>query len=160
LNLAPLDLEGLIGYIHTLLLPQAEEKSIRLTCDVPEGLPMVWGDREKVERILMNLVGNAFKFTPEGGTVSISAGTLGEDGKYAVVSVRDSGIGIPKDQLASVFERFYQVKGGDNGKGNGIGIGLAITKGLVEAHQGTIWVESEVGKGSQFIFTLPISEEP
>ena len=160
LNLAPLDLEGLVGYIHTLLLPQAEEKSIRLTCDVPDDLPMVWGDREKVERIMMNLVGNAFKFTPEGGIVCISAGTFGEDGKNAVVSVRDSGIGIPKDQLANVFERFYQVKGADNGKGNGIGIGLAITKGLVEAHQGTIWVESEVGKGSQFVFTLPISEEP
>jgi len=124
---------------------------------VEKDLPFVYGDHEKVEQILTNLIGNAIKFTPEGGEVIVSA-ILSDKVKNAVgISVHDTGIGIPEDQLQKVFEKFHQVESPLHHSASGTGLGLAITKGLVEAHQGQIWVESELGKGSTFTFTLPLS---
>lgn len=146
------------------LKPQADGKSITLEGDYPEGLPQVYVDKEKIEQVLVNLIGNAIKFTPEGGKIIVSAKLVSEEreggpAKKVVVSVKDTGIGIPQEHLNSIFDKFYQVEGSLQRSAGGTGLGLAITKGLVEAHQGKIWVESEIGKGSTFSFTLPIAEE-
>jgi len=153
-----LDLRGSIEFILSSLKPQADGKSIQLKMEIPEELPFVYGDREKVEQILTNLLGNALKFTPEGGEISVSAKPFEEDEHMVVISVRDSGIGIPEDQLDRIFEKFHQVEDSLRRSITGTGLGLAITKGLVEAHHGKIWVESEVGKGSTFTLTLPMSK--
>ncbi len=146
------------------LKPQADGKSISLEVDCPENLPLVYADKEKIEQVLVNLIGNAIKFTPEGGKISVWAKLIAEEreggsSKKMAVGVKDTGIGIPKEHLHSIFDKFYQVEGSLHRSSGGTGLGLAITKGLVEIHQGKIWVESEVGKGSTFIFTLPLAEE-
>ena len=158
MKIEELDLKGPIEFILSSLKPQAEGKSIQLKMEVPQELPSVYADRGQIEQILMNLIGNAVKFTPEGGQVSVLARPWNGEGSMVAISVQDSGIGIPKDQLEKVFEKFYQVEDSLNRSVSGTGLGLAITKGLVEAHQGKIWAESEVGRGSTLTFTLPISE--
>lgn len=158
MKIEELDLRGPIDFVLSSLKTQADAKLVRLEGDVPKDLPFVYGDREKVAQILTNLVGNALKFTPEGGAVTVSAG-LSDTVRNAVgVSIHDTGIGIPADQLEKIFEKFHQVETPLHHSASGTGLGLAITKGLVEAHQGHIWVESEVGKGSTFTFTLPLSK--
>jgi len=155
-----LDLRSSIEFILSSLKPQADGKSIRLHMDIPEKFLSAYGDREKVEQILTNLVGNAIKFTPEGGEISVSAKPFENEGTMDMVaiSVRDSGIGIPEDQLDRIFEKFHQVEDSLRRSTTGTGLGLAITKGLVEIHHGRIWAESEIGKGSIFTFTLPMSK--
>ncbi len=145
------------------LRPHADVKSIQIEVEIPESLPTIYGDQEKIEQILTNLIGNAIKFTPNGGKILISAkplfqGQRGGYGDMVAVSVKDSGIGIPAEHLEALFEKFHQVEGSLQRSVNGTGLGLAITKGLVEAHQGKILVESEVEKGSTFTFTLPVSQ--
>jgi len=152
-----LDVIDLIHYILGLFKAEADKKSIRLRSEVPKGIGCIYADREKVERILINLIGNSLKFTPESGEVSVSAKVSGEPGNHIVIGVGDSGIGIPEPELEKIFEKFHQVEGGSSDSAEGAGLGLAITKGLVEAHHGRIWAESEVGKGSVFRFTLPMS---
>jgi len=110
----------------------------------------VWGDQDKLLRLLSNLVGNAIKFTPESGKITLSAA---ENNKEVRISVRDTGPGIPKDKVDAVFERFQQIDG--EHKAAGSGLGLAICKMFAEVHGGRIWVESEEGKGSEFIVALP-----
>jgi signal transduction histidine kinase/GGDEF domain-containing protein len=152
-----LDLPLSIDFVLSSLKSQADGKSIHLEREAAKDLPFVYGDREKVEQVLTNLMGNAIKFTPEGGRVVVSA-KLSDRAKNAVgISVHDTGIGIPEDQLEKIFEKFHQVESPLHHSGTGTGLGLAITKGLVEAHHGQIWVESELGKGSTFTFTLPLS---
>jgi two-component system sensor histidine kinase/response regulator len=146
-----------IVFVLSSLKTQADGKSIYLETEVAEDLPFVFGDREKVEQILTNLIGNAIKFTPEGGKVMVSARLSDRIRNAVAISVLDTGIGIPDDQLEKVFEKFHQVESPLHHSAGGTGLGLAITKGLVEAHQGQIWVESEVEKGSRFTFTLPLS---
>jgi signal transduction histidine kinase len=151
-----LDLTDLIKFIIACLKPQAAGKAVELRSDIQKGFRTVYGDREMVEKIFINLIGNAIKFTPERGEVSVSARVSEEENK-ALISVRDTGIGIRKDQLEGLFKRFHQVEDSSRQCMDGTGLGLALTKGLVEAQEGEIWVESEFGKGSIFTFTLPIS---
>lgn len=158
MNFEEMDLKGPIDFTVSSLKPQADGKSIRLQTEIPKELPPVYGDREKIERILMNLIGNALKFTPEGGDVAVSAKLADGSTSRVAISIRDSGIGIPADQLGKIFEKFCQVDGLLHRSPSGTGLGLAITKGLVEALQGKIWVESELGKGSTFTFILPVSK--
>jgi nitrogen-specific signal transduction histidine kinase/GGDEF domain-containing protein len=153
-----LDLRAPVEFILASFKAQAEEKSIHVRMDFPQEIPSVYADREKLEQILTNLIGNAIKFTPEGGEISIFAKPYPEDGNMLALSVSDTGVGIAKDQLDKIFDKFHQVEGSLHRSMSGTGLGLAITKGLVEAHQGKIWAESEVGQGSTFTFTLPISE--
>jgi GGDEF domain-containing protein len=108
-----------------------------------------------VEQILTNLIGNAIKFTPEGGEINVVAELLKGNGNMVAISVKDSGIGIPQDQQENVFKKFHQVENSLHRSTGGTGLGLPIAKGLVETLQGKIWLESEVGKGSTFTFTLP-----
>jgi PAS domain S-box-containing protein len=128
----------------------ARERSIELVCDVPDRLPIVHADGDRLLQVLSNLLGNAIKFTHANGTVTVRAV---ENGNDIVVSVVDTGAGIPVEELPLVFDRFWQAKRSSGVRGSGLG--LAIAKGIVAAHKGRIWVESEVGRGSAFHFTLP-----
>jgi len=163
LKFEKVDLKGVLELTASSLTPQADVKSIQIEVEVPEQLPTVHGDQDKIEQILTNLIGNSIKFTPEGGKILITAKLLlkereGAYGDFVAVSVKDTGIGIPPEHLDAIFEKFHQVESSLHRSVSGTGLGLAITKGLVEAHQGKLWVESEVGNGSTFTFTLPISE--
>jgi signal transduction histidine kinase/DNA-binding NarL/FixJ family response regulator len=129
----------------------AEGKEQSLTLDVPQDLPSIWADASMVRLVLSNLVSNGIKFTPEGGKIEIAARMM-EDG--LTMSVRDTGIGIAADELERVFDRFYQVGESLRREYPGLGLGLSIVKELVELHRGKVWVESRVGEGSTFFFTI------
>ncbi len=144
----PLALENAI----TLIKGRAARHGIALDIDIDPQLGEFVGDERKIKQVLLNLLSNAVKFTPEGGRIGVKAGLA--DGAVEI-SVSDTGIGIaPKDQEA-IFEEFRQVGSDEARKVEGTGLGLTLTKKFVEMHGGRIWVESEVGKGSTFRFTLP-----
>lgn len=153
----PLALHKLAKEMAVLFRPQAQEKSVAFVTDVPETLPPVWADGDKASEILMNLLSNAFKFTPEGGRVTLSARAEGE---AVHITVRDTGVGIPPESVASVFNKFEQVKPTEGlvRKTKGTGLGLTIVKGFVEAHQGKVWIESELGAGTAAHVTLPAAK--
>jgi GGDEF domain-containing protein len=155
LKLEKFPIQGHIEFTLSSLKLHAGERSIDLSMLAADPLPPVYADREMVEQILTNLIGNAIKFTPEGGKIIVVAEPLDGNENMVAISVKDSGIGIPEDQRENVFKKFYQVENSLRRSAGGTGLGLAITKGLVEVLQGKIWVESEVGKGSTFTFTLP-----
>ncbi len=134
----------------------AERQSITLSADLPDSpdLPWVRGDAERLEQVLVNLLHNAVKFSPVGSTVEVSAR---QSGDHVAVEVRDQGVGIPRSDIARVFERFYKVdKSRTPGRG-GTGLGLSIARHIVEGHGGRIWVESEEDQGSTFTFTVPLA---
>lgn len=150
---------GKLAYeMEVLFRPQAQEKKIVLERQVPAGLSKAWVDADRAAEVLTNLLSNAFKFTPENGKITIA---VSENGKFVEIRVKDTGIGIPKEYLSKVFDKFEQVKQtkGMVKKHPGTGLGLTITKGIVEAHGGKIWVESQAGQGTTFIFTLPKAKE-
>jgi two-component system sensor histidine kinase ChiS len=140
------------------LLNEALAAKKRLTIDRLNGddIPPVNADRDKVKHVLANLIGNAIKFTPEGGRIWIGMSRRGESGEELVVEVGDTGRGIAKDHYDLVFREFAQVDSSPSRPHHGTGLGLAIARKLVELHSGSIWVESELGKGARFFFTLPI----
>jgi len=133
---------------HELWRPLCAEKNIRLAKDYPDGLGDALIDRNRVVQVLSNLIGNSIKFTPAGGTLQIGAGTLGP---WIKVSVSDTGPGIAPENLPHVFDRFWQKER----RTDGLGLGLAIAKGIVDAHGGSIHVESTLGQGTTFSFTVP-----
>jgi signal transduction histidine kinase len=143
----------LLNEASDTLGPIAREKSITLETNAADDLPAVRADHARVLQVLSNLVGNAVKFTPAGGSITLSA--IRADGRVQC-SVIDTGPGIPAAQIPRLFGKFWQAKRGD---GRGVGLGLAIARGIVEAHGGTINVQSEVGKGSVFSFALPVWRE-
>jgi two-component system, sensor histidine kinase ChiS len=122
------------------------------SCKAERGLT-VWADRDRVAQVLTNLIGNAIKFTPARGKVTLSAHRNG--GSWAEVTIADTGPGIPGAEAEKIFDEFYQVTRPGKDKSQGVGLGLAISRKLIEMHGGRIWVESEVGRGSVFHFTLP-----
>jgi signal transduction histidine kinase len=128
------------------------DKQVSIQTNLPEDL-FIYADRNGLHDIFINLLSNAFKFTSDGGRVSIVARQEGGD---TFIEIQDTGIGVPSDKVQKIFEEFYQVEGGKHG---GAGLGLAIAKHLVEEHGGKIWVESELGKGATFSFTLPAPME-
>ena len=140
--------EGAIAELRPLIM----ENNINAEINCPVDLPKVKVDIEKILRVLLNLISNAIKFTPDGGTISISARQI--DNNFIEVSVKDNGSGISKDDIPKLFEKFSQAK---NYKKEGTGLGLSICKSIVELHHGKIWVESIQGNGSTFFFTLPIN---
>jgi signal transduction histidine kinase len=149
---ADFDLPSAIDNALTLVRERATRRGITLGCTIDEQLGLIRGDERKVKQILLNLLSNALKFTPEGGRIDVDAGRHDE---VAEVSVADTGIGIaPADQEA-VFEEFRQV-GAAEKRAEGTGLGLALSRKFVELHGGKIWVQSEPGRGSTFIFTLPV----
>ncbi len=128
------------------------QPGLEITMEDPGGPLMVWGDRERLSQVLDNLLHNAVKFSPSGGRITVR---IADHGDHVLVSVQDTGIGIPPDKLDRIFDRFYQVDGSTKRRFGGMGLGLAIVKRIVEAHGGRVWAESELGKGSTFYFTIP-----
>jgi two-component system phosphate regulon sensor histidine kinase PhoR len=135
---------------------QAERASLELAIDCPQDLPAVLVDPPRIEQVLVNLLHNAIKFTPQGGMVTLSARLRqnGAAGPDVLFSIQDTGVDISTDDLPRIFERFY--KADRSRSGGGTGLGLAIARHLVEAHGGKIWAESVVNQGSTFYFYLPV----
>ena len=152
LELAPFDLPLAIDNARTFVRERAVKHGITLDVDVDARLGEYVGDERKIKQILLNLLSNAVKFTPEGGRISIAANKT-DNG--AEISVSDTGIGIAPADQPKIFEEFRQVGSDSTHKTEGTGLGLTLAKKVVELHGGKIWVESEVGKGSAFSFTLP-----
>lgn len=131
----------------------AEQVGVHMNLQIPSGLPLVYGDPKRLGQVFDNLLGNAIKFSPSGGEVSVHLSLAG----HAVqVEVSDQGIGMPAERLDQIWQRFYQIDGASTRRFAGAGLGLAIVKRIIEAHDGQIWVESELGKGSTFHFTVPV----
>jgi two-component system, OmpR family, phosphate regulon sensor histidine kinase PhoR len=131
----------------------AAEKDLRLSVNLQERLPDIAADRRRLAEVLQNLLDNAIQYTPPGGQIMISASA---DATEVTFTVSDTGIGIPQADQPRIFERFYRVDAARSREVGGTGLGLAIAKHLVEVHGGRLWVESEIGQGSQFYFTVPI----
>jgi len=152
LELASFDLPLAIDNARTFVRERAVKHGITLDVDVDDRLGEYIGDERKIKQILLNLLSNAVKFTPEGGRISISASKTDHG---AEISVSDTGIGIAPEDQPKIFEEFRQVGSDSMHKTEGTGLGLTLAKKFVELHGGRIWVESEVGRGSTFTFTLP-----
>ena len=152
LELTSFDMPLAIENARTFVRERATKHGIKLDVMIDERLGDYFGDERKIKQILLNLLSNAVKFTPEGGQISINARQLNGS---VQISVSDTGIGISPEDQARIFEEFRQVGGDHAHKSEGTGLGLTLAKKFVELHGGTIWVESEVGKGSTFTFTLP-----
>ena len=154
LELAKFDLPLAVENAITLVRERATRHGVSLHREIDKDLGDFVGDERKIKQVLLNLLSNAVKFTSEGGRIEIKA--IPVDGSVEI-SVSDTGIGITPEDQATIFEEFRQVGTADAQKHEGTGLGLTLAKKFVEMHGGRIWVESEVGKGSTFIFTLPIS---
>lgn len=156
LDLHPLDLLVVISAVVKRLELQFKEKGVLLEVDVPDDLPSIQADEDRIGQVLLNLVGNALQFTPSGGSVVVSAAQRNKEIK---ISVSDTGIGISPEDIENIFTRFYRVDKSRSRAGGGSGIGLTISKYLVEAHGGRIWVESAgLDRGSTFTFSLPSAD--
>ena len=152
LSLAQYDMAEVVHTVETSLAPLAAEKKITLSCAIRSGLPLGWGDARRITQALMNLVGNAIKFTESGEvTVNVEA-----DDSWFTVSVADSGPGISEADQQAIFDEFYQVDGSITRRQGGTGLGLAIAKRMIEMHGGRLWVESTLGAGADFRFTVPL----
>jgi signal transduction histidine kinase len=156
MKLEPVDLAELVKTLQTDFHIAAQKARLALTIDIEPGAHLVPGDAANLRRILDNLVGNAFKFTPEGGAVHVRVSSHSLPGGAAVtLEVADTGIGIPPDKLERIFDRFYQVDGSARRRYGGVGLGLALVKEIAQAHHGDVSVQSAVGHGSTFRVVLP-----
>ncbi|HJX39457.1 MAG TPA: ATP-binding protein [Anaerolineae bacterium] len=151
LELQPLQVADVAHAVVEELGFMADEKGQSLTANVPGDLPAVWADEGKLHLILSNLVSNAIKFTPQNGRIEIEAADS-ED--QLTLSVRDTGVGIAPEEFDRLFDRFYQVGGSLRREHPGLGLGLSIAREMVQLHQGKLWLNSELGKGSTFFFTI------
>lgn len=172
-NFEPLDINSVIEIVTSSLVNIAKEKDLALTCHCAAGLPQINGDAKRLEQVLTNLVSNAIKFTPGGKSITITSRLCNAvdihknnpfreeleklSGDYILVSVKDEGIGIAENDIPRAFDKFAQIENSLSRKVGGTGLGLPIAKQLLEKHNGLIWCESDVGKGSEFIFALPVS---
>jgi len=146
-------LSELIDDVLDFVKEEAEKKKICIDAVPVTSSLIIEGDRNILEQVLFNLLDNAIKYGREGGKVTVSA--LQKDQREIEISVRDNGIGIPKEDLPRIFERFYRVDKGRSQELGGTGLGLSIVKHLVQTHGGKVWAESQLGEGSTFYFTLP-----
>jgi signal transduction histidine kinase len=150
----PLPLAPLVGDAVDAIRPLAAAKLLRLTNELAADLPAVSADPVRLQQVLSNLLENAVKFTPARGEITVRARALGDE---VMLSVTDTGFGIAREDVPLIFDRFWQARPTARA---GTGLGLSIAKGIVEAHDGRIWVESSVGQGSAFFVTLPVAETP
>lgn len=165
LELSKMDADRLDLEIERLSVPQflqncmetaqrpAAAKNLQMSVSLPEGVPDIAAERRRLAEVLQNLLDNAIQYTPSGGRITVSASS---DKNEVIFTVADTGIGIPQLDQPRIFERFYRVDVARSREVGGTGLGLSIAKHLVEAHGGRIWVESEVGRGSQFHFSVPV----
>ena len=157
LKMSPVNVSILLWNISEKFVLQAQKASIYMQVVTPQNLPPVMGDGDRLAQVLTNLVDNALKFTPPQGEVTLAAENAGDEIR---ISIRDSGIGIPKEALPRLFDRFYQVDASRaGGEGHGAGLGLAIVREIIEAHDGKISVRSEVGHGTTFMIHLPLAQK-
>src|SRR5262245_9079905 len=156
----PTDLASLIDRSVETVCLIVQKKQIRLETEYAASLPLLSLDEGRIQQVLDNLLGNAVKFTPEGGVINVSASVAGDGNaqeRWIEVRVSDSGVGIPAEEVERIFERFYQGSSHRGKSTRGTGLGLAIARHVVEAHGGRIWAENREEKGSHFIFTLPVN---
>lgn len=152
----PLDLHPIFKGVMSTAVGLTRDKGLYLKMEAPEQLPLVYADPKRVRQVLLNLLSNAAKFTPSGG---ITLRAYVEE-PYLVVAVADTGIGIAPENFAQVFEEFRQVDESFARQAGGTGLGIPISKKLIEMHGGTLWLESQVGEGSTFFFSLPLYQPP
>lgn len=153
LEIRRLPVEQLVSGCIETAQPRAIEKDLRLSVNLGKNLPDIAGDRRRLTEVLQNLIDNAIQYTPAGGQIMVSGETSDSE---VVITVSDTGIGIPQADQPRIFERFYRVDVARSREVGGTGLGLSIAKHLMEAHGGKLWVESEVGHGSQFHFSVPV----
>jgi signal transduction histidine kinase len=153
----PVDLAGLAGTEVESMRAAAERKAVGIALDAPQDVPALEGDPTRLTQLLDNLISNAVKFTPEGGTVTVA---VSADPDAVSVAVHDTGVGIPADELQRIFERFFRASTAASSGVSGTGIGLAIVQSIAEAHGGSVAAESEVGAGTTFTVTLPLHPAP
>lgn len=163
-NYSQVDTADSVEHVFNTLKPLADTKSLTLKADIADGTPPVYADDNRVEEVLLNLVGNAIKFTDNMGEIRVATKIKKEVSDaglkdFLEITVEDEGVGIAKEHLNHIFEKFYQVGGSLARRYDSTGLGLSICKGVIEAHGGKIRCESDEGKGSRFIFTLPIVDE-
>jgi signal transduction histidine kinase len=151
MQLRPVALDELFSRAAMSFMPQFKAQSLILTLNIPDHLPAVLADPERIGQVLDNLLTNALKFTTRGGITL----TASDKGDYVMVSVKDTGVGIPVEEQDKIFEKFYQIKTGSGWPSKGTGLGLAIVRSIVESHRGKVWVEGEAGQGADFRFILP-----
>jgi two-component system sensor histidine kinase BarA len=171
LRKGPLNVVTLVRDVAQTMAPSARKKNIELGTDVERALPELWGDVERLRQVLLNLIENALKFTPSGGSVCVAARTgvlelprtddeglvlLGGRRRAVQISVADTGIGIPAAERDRVFDAFYQIDSSSTREHGGTGLGLSIVKRLIDAHDGMVRIEDNVPRGSIFIVTLPL----
>ena len=150
-------LSGVVENVLPVIEPKAIEKKLVIDKDIPEGLPLIRADRDRLSQILLNVLDNAVKFTPESGKVSITAS---DDKKgYVLVRISDTGIGVPEDEIPRLGERFYRVDRTRSRELGGTGLGLSIVKHLLMAHEGKIEIKSKLGKGTTVSLSFPVFEE-
>ncbi len=152
LKLEPVDIAAVVAKVIERLKAQVDRAHLNIDVDIPGDLPSVSGDANRIEQVLVNLIHNSIKFTPPNGNITVSSVVQGDN---VLISVRDTGSGIPEDDLPHIFERFYKVDKARSG--GGTGLGLAIAKHIVQAHGGNIRAESIEGQGSTFTFSLPVT---
>jgi signal transduction histidine kinase len=155
LQIRPFRIEELIRQVASESAYKARANEIKMSVRIPRGLPSIQADQDKISWVLMQLLDNAIKFTTRGGQVGIDARL---EQKMVRVTVRDTGIGIPAERISEIFEPFHQLDGSGTRRYAGTGLGLAMVSRILEAHGGSIKVDSTVGKGSNFYFSLPISK--
>ncbi len=172
-NFAPTNINTVISYVKTALSEVAKSKGLNLITQEAENLPDITADSQRLEQVLTNLVSNAIKFTPENKTITISSEFINsknieinenfknsvklKNGDYILVCVKDEGIGIAEKDLIHAFDKFAQIENSLSRKAGGTGLGLPIAKQLLDAHNGAIWCDSELNKGSKFYFAIPVS---
>lgn len=171
LKLAPLTIDAIVERSLERIRPQADRKGLQVRAEIEPGLAAVLVDADRIGQVLLNLLHNAVKFTSDGGSVVVRSSALNIEegtprrglpaahpaGAWVQISVSDTGIGIPAQDLPRIFERFYKVDRSRTRNAGGTGLGLAIAKHLVEGHGGRLWVDSTEGRGSTFSFTLPVA---
>ena len=156
LDLKPVDVSALLGTLNKRLGFQFDEQGVALTLSLPPFPVRVHADEDRILQVLTNLAGNALQYTPSGGSVTLDVEVIGSTAQF---SVKDTGLGIPAEHLAHIFDRFYRVDKSRSRARGGSGIGLTIARHLVEAHGGQIWAQSDgAGRGSVFFFTLPLAK--
>ncbi len=161
INCSQVDLKEVLDGLMRAIAPLVSKKELKVTVNISPDIPYIAADREKVVHILRNLVGNAIKFTPIGGLISITATLIDHQDKIPEIKVvvKDTGIGISLDDQQHIFDKFRQVDRAESREYPGSGLGLALARNLTEMHGGRIWVESEIGKGSTFTIVLPVIAE-
>jgi signal transduction histidine kinase len=154
IKIAPSDIVKLIHDTTDFLSPQIHSKKINLNLSLPDKLS-TYMDKHLIERVLINLINNAIKFTPKDGSINVGCK---KEKKSAIISVSDTGCGIEKDDLEKIFQEFYRVSNPINAAVRGTGLGLSLVKRIIDTHKEKIWIESEVGKGTTFYFTLKLED--